>query len=137
MFKEWCNLVNSIDLYQVQQAKQSLIISLTQLLNYSFIKKNCKLTPKHRISPDIINIVLIRDFLEQYLKESQSDEKYKFEIDEVYQDCWLVFTKYFYDFYADILLTNSKYALSPVFKNWPYSMKVTKDYILSIKEKTQ
>ena len=137
LFKEWCNLVNSIDLYQVQQAKQSLIISLTQLLNYSFIKKNCKLTPKHRISPDIINIVHIRDFLEQYLKESQSDEKYKFEIDEVYQDCWLVFTKYFYDFYADILLTNSKYELSPVFKNWPYSMKVTKDYILSIKEKTQ
>lgn len=137
LFKDWCNLVNSIDLYQVQQAKQSLIISLTQLLNYSFIKKNCKLTPKHRISPNIINIVHIRDFLEQYLKESQSDEKYKFEIDEVYQDCWLVFTKYFYDFYADILLTNSKYALSPVFKNWPYSMKVTKDYILSIKEKTQ
>lgn len=137
LFKEWCNLVNSIDLYQVQQAKQSLILSLTQLLNYSFIKKNCKLTPKHRISPDIINIVHIRDFLEQYLKESQSDEKYKFEIDEVYQDCWLVFTKYFYDFYADILLTNSKYELSPVFKNWPYSMKVTKDYILSIKEKTQ
>lgn len=137
LFKDWCNLVNSIDLYQVQQAKQSLIISLTQLLNYSFIKKNCKLTPKHRISPNITNIVHIRDFLEQYLKESQSDEKYKFEIDEVYQDCWLVFTKYFYDFYADILLTNSKYELSPIFKNSPYSMKVTKDYILSIKEKTQ
>lgn len=137
LFKDWCNLVNSIDLYQVQQAKQSLIISLTQLLKYSFIKKNCKLTPKHRISPNITNIVHIRNFLEQYLKERQSDEKYKFEIGEVYQDCWLVFTKYFYDFYADILLTNSKYELSPIFKNSPYSMKVTKDYILSIKEKTQ
>lgn len=137
LFKDWCNLVNSIDLYQVQQAKQSLIISLTQLLTYSFIKKNCKLTPKHRISPNITNIVHIRDFLEQYLKERQSDEKYKFEIDEVYQDCWLVFTKYFYAFYADILLTNSKYELSPIFKNSPYSMKVTKDYILSIKKKTQ
>ena len=137
LFKDWCNLVNSIDLYQVQQAKQSLIISLTQLLTYSFIKKNCKLTPKHRISPNITNIVHIRDFLEQYLKERQSGEKYKFEIDEVYQDCWLVFTKYFYDFYADILLTNSKYELSPIFKNLPYSMKVTKDYILSIKEKIQ
>lgn len=137
LFKEWCNLVNSIDLFLVQQAKQSLLISLTQLLNYSFIKKNCKHTPKHRISPDIINILSIRDFLEQYLKESQSDEKYKFEIDELYQDCWLVFTKYFYDFYADILLTNSKYELSHIFKNSPYSMKVTKDYILSIKEKIQ
>lgn len=137
LFKDWCNLVNSIDLYQVQQAKQSLIISLTQLLKYSFIKKNCKLTPKHRISPNITNIVHIRNFLEQYLKERQSDEKYKFEIGEVYQDCWLVFTKYFYDFYADILLTNSKYELSPIFKNSPYSMKVTKDYILSINEKTQ
>lgn len=137
LFKDWCNLVNSIDLYQVQQAKQSLIISLTQLLNYSFIKKNCKLTQKHRISPNITNIVHIRDFLEQYLKERQSGEKYKFEIDEVYQDCWLVFTKYFYDFYADILLSNSKYELSPIFKNSPYSMKVTKDYILSIKEKIQ
>lgn len=70
------------------------------------------------------------------VKESQSEEMYKFEIDEIYQNCWLVFTKYFYDFYADILLTNSKYELSPIFKNSPYSMKVTKDYILSIKEKT-
>lgn len=137
LFKNWCSIVNSIDFFKEKQAKQSLLISLTQLLNYSCIKKNCKHTPKHRISPNIINIVHIRDFLEQYLKESQYDEKYKFEIDEVHQDCWFVFTKYFYDFYADILLTNSKYELSPIFKNSPYSMKVTKDYILSIKEKTQ
>ena len=136
LFKDWCNLVNSIDLYQVQQAKQSLIISLTQLLNYSFIKKNCKFTPKHRIAPNITNIVQIRIFLEQYLKESKSDEKHKFEIDKDYQNCWSAFSKYFYYFYDDILLTNSKFVLSSNFTDAPYSTEKTRDYILSIKEKT-
>lgn len=135
LFKDWCNLVNSIDLYQVQQAKQSLIISLTQLLNYSFIKKNCKFTPKHRIAPNITNIVQIRIFLEQYLKESKSDEKHKFEIDKDYQNCWSAFSKYFYYFYDDILLTNSKFVLSSNFTDAPYSTEKTRDYILSIKEK--
>lgn len=125
LFKDWCNLVNSIDLYQVQQAKQSLIISLTQLLNYSFIKKNCKFTPKHRIAPNITNIVQIRIFLEQYLKESKSDEKHKFEIDKDYQNCWSAFSKYFYYFYDDILLTNSKFVLSSNFTDAPYSTEKT------------
>lgn len=136
LFKDWCNFVNGEWNFQEQLAKNSLLISLTQLLNYSFIKKNCKLTPKHRIAPNITNIVQIRGYLEQYLKESKFDEKYKFEIDKNYRNCWSVFSKYFYYFYDDILLTNSKFELSSNFTAVPYSTEKTKRYILSIKEKT-
>lgn len=136
LFKDWCNFVNGDWNFKEQLAKNSLLISLTQLLNYSFIKKNCKLTPKHRIAPNITNIVQIRNFLEQYLKESKFDEKYKFEINKNYQYCWSAFSKYFYNFYDDILLTNSKFELSSKFTDAPYSTEKTRDYILSIKEKT-
>lgn len=136
LFKDWCNFVNGDWNFQEQLAKKSLLISLTQLLNYSFIKKNCKLTPKHRIAPNITNIIQIRKFLDQYQKESKFDEKYKFEINKNYQNCWSAFSKYFYKFYDDILLTNSKFELSSNFTATPYSTEKTKDYILSIKEKT-
>lgn len=74
---------------------------LFNLLTYSFINKVNPYSPQNRISPNIGNIVYIRDCIQEIDPRS-----YEFSVDKIIFDTWFALYKYYQKFYKEIYDSN-------------------------------
>ena len=74
---------------------------LFNLLTYSFINKVNPNSPRNRISPNIGNIVYIRDCIQEIDPRS-----YEFSVDKILRDTWFALYKYYQKFYQEIYDSN-------------------------------
>lgn len=74
---------------------------LFNLLTYSFINKVNPNSPPNRISPNIANIVYIRDCIQEIDPRS-----YEFSVDKILRETWFALYKYYQKFYQEIYDSN-------------------------------
>lgn len=71
------------------------------LLNYSFVTKVNPYSPKNRITPNINNLIYIRDCLCKF-----DSPFYEFSVDKILRDTWFALYKYYQKFYQEIYDSN-------------------------------
>ncbi|MCI7253630.1 MAG: hypothetical protein MR556_10915 [Succinatimonas sp.] len=74
---------------------------LFNLLTYSFINKVNPNSPRNRISPNIGNIVYIRDCIQEIDPRS-----YEFSVDKILRETWFALYKFYQKFYQEIYDSN-------------------------------
>ena len=128
--------VKKIRLFEKEEAKFALVASL---LMFSFIEKQNEFTPKHKITPNINNIIDIKELIDQtYTNENNRDYKISEPtFNSEYNRCWEILTKFFHSFYKEIFASDKdkQYNLDPDFDKTSYSFEKTKQYISSLKKK--
>lgn len=124
-----------IRLFEKEEAKFALVASL---LMFSFIEKQNEFTPKHKITPNINNIIDLKELIDQtYTNENNRDYKISEPtFNSAYNRCWEILTKFFHIFYKEIFASDKdkQYKLDPDFDKSPYSFEKTKQYISSLKK---
>ena len=135
-FLEKIHYKDSINSLDKEEAKFVLI---TSLLIFSFIEKQNEFTPKHKITPNINNIIDIKELIDQtYTNENNRDYKISEQtFNSEFNRCWEILTIFFHSFYKEIFASDkyNLYNLSPDFDEQPYSFEKTKQYISSLKKK--
>lgn len=71
------------------------------LLNYSFVTKVNPYSPQNRITPNINNLIYIRDCLCKF-----DSQFYEFSVDKILRDTWFALYKYYQKFYQEIYDSN-------------------------------
>lgn len=71
------------------------------LLNYSFVTKVNPYSPQNRITPNINNLIYIRDCLCKF-----DSPFYEFSVDKILRDTWFALYKYYQKFYKEIYESN-------------------------------
>lgn len=127
---------DSINPLEKEEAKFALVASL---LMFSFIEKQNEFTPKHKITPNINNIIDIKELIDQtYTNENNRDYKISEPtFNSEYNRCWEILTIFFHSFYKEIFVSDKDflYNLDLEFDEQPYSFEKTKQYIRSLKKK--
>lgn len=127
---------DSINSLEKEEAKFALV---TSLLIFSFIEKQNEFTPRHKITPNINNIIEIKELIDQtYTNENNRDYKISEQtFNSEFNRCWEILTIFFHSFYKEIFASDkyNLYNLSPDFDEQPYSFEKTKQYISSLKKK--
>ena len=127
---------DSINSLEKEEAKFALV---TSLLIFSFIEKQNEFTPRHKITPNINNIIEIKELIDQtYTNENNRDYKISEPtFNSEFNRCWEILTIFFHSFYKEIFASDkyNLYNLSPDFDEQPYSFEKTKQYISSLKKK--
>lgn len=127
---------DSINSLEKEEAKFALV---TSLLIFSFIEKQNEFTPIHKITPNINNIIDIKELIDQtYTNENNRDYKISEPtFNSEYNRCWEILTKFFHSFYKEIFASDKdkQYNLDPDFDKTSYSFEKTKQYISSLKKK--
>ena len=135
-FLEKIHYKNSINSLEKEETKFALP---TSLLMFSFIEKQNKFTSKHKITPNINNIIDIKELIEQtYANDNNRDYKISEpSFNSEYNRCWELLSQFFHKYYKEIFASDKDnlYNLSPDFDKSPYSFEKTKQYISSLKKK--
>lgn len=71
------------------------------LLNYAFVTKVNPYSPQNRITPNINNLIYIRDCLCKF-----DSPFYEFSVDKILRDTWFALYKYYQKFYQEIYDSN-------------------------------